>query len=263
MEPMGTNPQPEPFKVMDMAHNVRIRTRRSGIRGYPLSREMTRMVRKIAALFALVLTFSLAAMPVAAQDIDTADLQEFGLENAYLRMYMADPSAATADTSLLGVMVAGFQFESEDTAADAFEEFTCGFASGFMGVEDATDCEALADAGYTVNTDVAINDAPAIEIIGESDINGPTPTNLLAIQDEGQIFVVITLGDDSEGAGDDLGGFLVDAEPTDTEVVFSEDGTSTGGFFDQLPQDGDPVLEGLMPMMDMDFMGSSSSTPAS
>ncbi len=248
---------------VDMAHIVLIRKRRSGIEGYPLSREMTRMVRKIAALFALVLTFSLAAMPVAAQDIDTGDLAEYGLESGYLRMYMADPSAATASTDMLGVMVAGFQFDSEDTATDAFEDFTCGFASGFMGVEDATDCAGLEDAGFTVNADVAINEAPAIEILGESDINGPTPTNLLAIQDGDQIFMLINLGDDSEGANDDFGGFLVDAEPSDAEVAFSEDGTSTGGFFDQLPQDGDPLLEGLMPMMDMDFMGTSSSTPAS
>lgn len=219
------------------------------------------MVRKIAALFALVLTFSLAAMPVAAQDIDASGLEEFGLESGYLRMYMADPSAATADTELLGVMVAGFQFDEEDTAADNFEDFTCGFASGFMGIEDATDCAGLEDAGLTVNADVAINDAPAIEVIGESDINGPTPTNLLAIQDGDQIFMVITLGDDSESAGDEMGGFLVDAEPSDAEVEFSDDGTSTGGFFDQLPQEGDALLEGLMPMMDMDFMGGSTSTP--
>lgn len=220
------------------------------------------MVRKFAALFALVLTFSLAAMPVAAQDIDTDSLGEFGLESGYLRMYMADPSAATASTDLLGVMVAGFQFDSADTVGDAFEDFTCGFAGGFMGVDDATDCAGLSDAGLEVADVDGIGDQ-AIEISGEADISGPTPTSILAVQDENQIFLVIYLGDATPGVGDDIAKFLVDAEPVDTEVVFADDGTSTGGFFDMLPQDGDAEIEGLMPMMDMDFMGDTSSTPAS
>lgn len=217
------------------------------------------MVRKIAALFALVLTFSLAAMPVAAQDVDVDDMTEFGLMNGHLRMYMADPANSTTD--IMGVMIAGFEFDKEETAGDAFEEFTCGFASGFMGVT-ASDCDGLVEAGYDVADVDGIGDQ-AIEISGEADISGETPTGMLAVQDGNWMFIVITLGDATPGIGDDIAKFMVDAEPSDAEVVFAEDGTSTGGFFDMLPQDDDTVLEGLLPVLDQDLFGTLESTPAS
>lgn len=244
-----------------MAQDVRIYTKWPGIKGYLLFREMAHMVRKFAALFALVLTFSLAAMPVAAQDINAEDMDEFGLNSGYLRMYMADPAGATA-TDVQAVMVAGFQFESDKTADKAFEDFTCGFAGGFMGITDASDCDGLVDAGLDVADVDGIGDQ-AIEISGEADIAGATPTGMLAVQDGEFIFLVITLGDSTPGVGDDMAKFLVAADPSDVEVEFVDDGTSTGGFYDMLPQDGDAEIDGLLPMMDMDFFGSSSSTPAS
>ncbi len=112
------------------------------------------MVRKLTALFALVLALGMAIMPAAAQDVSMDDASEFGLENGYMRIYMADPaSASTATVDLLGVMVAGFQFDSADSAETAFEDFSCGFAGGFMGAEDAQDCDGLVEEGFTV-TDV-------------------------------------------------------------------------------------------------------------
>lgn len=191
------------------------------------------------------------------------DASELGLEGGYMRIYMADPaSASTATTDLLGVMAAGFQFDSADSAETAFEDFSCGFAGGFMGAEDAKDCDGLVDAGFTV-TDVDGMGDQAIEITGEADIAGPTPVTLLSIQSENYLFMVIILGSDEPGSSDAIGKFLADAEKVDTEVEFSEDGTSTGGFFDMLPQDGDAEIDGLMPMTDMDFFGDAAGTPAS
>lgn len=219
------------------------------------------MVRKLTALFALVLALGLAVMPAAAQSVDPADASELGLEDGYMRVYMADPSTATAETDVMGVMVAGFQFDEADTAADAFEDFTCGFAGGFMGAEDATDCDGLAEAGFTVNDVDGIGDQ-ALEVTGEADVSGPTPVNILAIQSENYLIVVITLGSDEPGASDTMGKFIADAEKTATEVELSEDGTSTGGFYDLLPQEGDAELEGLMPVSDMDFFGGSAPADA-
>lgn len=221
------------------------------------------MVRKFAALFALILTLGLAAAPVAAQDtsVDTDALEDVGMQNGYLRMYLADPST-NANPDLLGVMVVGLEFEDADSLNDGFEDFTCGFAGGFLGTEDVLDCEGLVDAGFEVSDVDGIGDQ-AIEVSGEADVSGPTPTTMLALQSDNHLFIVIYLGDDTPGAADDFGTFLADAEPVDTEVEFSDDGTSTGGFFDMLPQEGDPLLEGLMPMMDSDLFGDSSSTPAS
>lgn len=220
------------------------------------------MVKKLTALFALVFALGLAVMPAAAQDINMDDASEFGLEGGYLRIYTVDPAMATPTTDVLGVMTAGFEFDSADSAETAFEDFSCGFAGGFMGAEDAADCEGLTDAGFTVSDVEGMGDQ-AIEITGEADIAGPTPVTLLSIQSDNYLFMVITLGSDEPGSSDALGKFLADAEPVDTEVEFSEDGTSTGGFFDLLPQEGDPEAEGLMPVSDMNFFEDAAGTPAS
>lgn len=213
------------------------------------------MVRKLTALFALVLALGMAVMPAAAQDVSMDDAAEFGLENGYMRVYVADPAAASpVAENVLGVMVAGFQFDSADSAETAFEDFSCGFAGGFMGAEDATDCDGLSEAGFTVNDVDGMGDQ-AIEVTGEADISGPTPVTLLSIQSGENLFMVITLGSDEAGSSDAMGTYLADAEAVDTEVELSEDGTSTGGFFDMLPQEGDAEIEGLMPVSDMDFFG--------
>ena len=89
----------------DMARGVRIRFGK-GINVVPVIREKTYMVRKLTALFALVLSLGMAVMPAAAQDLTMDDASEFGLEGGYMRMYMADPTSdATVAPDLLGVMV--------------------------------------------------------------------------------------------------------------------------------------------------------------
>lgn len=225
------------------------------------------MVRKLTALFALVLSLGLAVMPAAAQSVDSEDASELGMESGYMRVYVADPSAASpASTDILGVMVAGFEFDEASTAEDSFEDFSCGFAGGFMGAAEATDCDSLSEEGFTVSDVDGIGDQ-AIEVTGEADISGPTPVTLLAIQSDNYLYMVISLGTDESGSSDEMGMFLAEAEASDSEVMLSEDGTSTGGFYDMLPQEGDAELEGLMPVSDMDFLGTSApadmeSTPA-
>ena len=222
------------------------------------------MVRKFAALFALILTFGLAAAPVAAQDVDPSDLEGLGLESGYLRMYVADPTVETENPEILGYMVVGLEFDNGSTVEDAFEDFTCGFAGGFLGTAGVMDCQGLVDEGFDVADVDGIGDQ-AIEVTGEADISGPTPVSMLALQADNYIFIVITLGDSTPGGGDAIGTMLAEADPVDTDVVFSDDGTSTGGFFDMLPQEGDAEIEGFIPMIDQDVfgLGGDDATPAS
>ena len=216
------------------------------------------MVRKFMALFALMLALGMSVMPAAAQTSDS--LSEIGVENVYIRMYMADPAATVeVNPDLMGVMVGVIEFDSADTASDSFEDFSCGFVSGFVGI-DATDCDGLVEGGMEV-ADVSGIGEQGLEATGEATVSGtPMPTTVLAVQQENNIFLVINLGIAEPESGDAIAQFLVDAEPVDTEVEFSEDGTSTGGFFDMLPQEGDDVIAGLMPLLDLDMM-SDSATP--
>lgn len=219
------------------------------------------MVRKFMALFALVLAMGMTVMPVAAQSSDTEALSAIGVENVYIRMYIPDPAAtAEVNPELFGVMVGVIEFDEAETAKDSFEEFTCGFVSGFVGIE-ATDCDGLVEGGMDV-ADVTGIGEQALEATGDATISGSAmPATILAVQHENNIFLVINLGIAEPESGDAIAKFLVEAEPVDTEVEFSEDGTSTGGFFDILPQEGDEVIDGLMPALDLNMMDDGA-TPA-
>lgn len=219
------------------------------------------MVRKFAALFALILTFGLAAAPVAGQDLDLDDFESLGVNGANIRMYLSDDAMTDPDAELLGVMIVGIEFDSSETLDQHFEEFTCGFASGFLDVAAVENCEDLVDAGFAVSDVDGIGDQ-AIEVIGMGEGVDAMPTTMLALQADNYLFVVLHLGVEEPSAGDDIGTFLANAEQSDAEVVFSDDGTSTGGFYDMLPQAGDAEIEGLTPMMDQDMFGTPVGTPA-
>lgn len=214
------------------------------------------MVRKLMALFALVITFGMAASPIAAQDVSQSDLEALGIESGYVRGYISDDMTQGAAMKMVG----GFVFDEEETVQESFETFACGFAAGFSG-EDALDCDALAETGNVTVADVDGIGDKAIEFTGEAQ---GMEYVMLMVADENYMFLVVVLGEGlEEGAADDIAKYLVDAEPVDTEVAFNEDGTSTGGIYDMLPQEGDAEIEGFTPQMDMDLIGSTVATPAS
>lgn len=210
------------------------------------------MIRKFVTTLSLIFAFGLAAVPVMAQDFDVEGMEEMGLEGIHARLYISE-AALTGGPGIMGVMVVGIELADADTASEVFELLTCSFAGGMLGVEDEGDCEELLASGIEV-ADIDGIGAQAIEIIGSAvGDEDPMPMVALAVQSEQHIFVVIYLGDDTSGVANDFGTYLADAEAVDTEVVFDESGNASGGFFDMLPPAGDPVIEGLMAMQDMDI----------
>lgn len=221
------------------------------------------MVRKFAALFALILTLGMAASPVAAQDIDTDDMDALGVESVYARQYQPDPNATT-ESNTQAIMAVGIVMDEADRIDDAtFDVFVCAFTGGFVseltGTDEVQTCEDLETAGMTLNSDVDMGDR-ALELSGDSTM----PLNILAVQNENVVFIVINIGDPSAGSLDAFGTVVADAEVSDSDVELNADGTSTGGFFDMLPQEGDEALEGLLPAADISLLeGDSTATPDS
>lgn len=106
-----------------------------------------------------------------------------------------------------------------------------------------------------------------MEFTGKQDLNLGTGSSeiqftLMMVQKDNWIFAVALLGDNiGEGEADQYAKALVEAEPSDAPVVFESDGTSTGGFFDMLPADTDPMMADFQPLMDMDILNMEA-TPA-
>lgn len=211
------------------------------------------MVRKTMTLFAFLLTIGLAAGgSVAAQTpvSDTADVS--GLESSYLRTYAADVEQPV-EGEQFGAQAGVFTFDSPESVEGAFDAFADDFALGFFG-EDA-DVESSDVDGVGDN---------AREYVGEADLGGEfTPMTVLMVQQENMILLSISLGIAESGSADDIAQFMIDAEPSDSEVMFSDDGTSTGGAFDLMPAAGDEVLGGMVPVLDMDLGLGSASPEAS
>ena len=247
-----------------MAHIVLIRFEYERVSSdTPLSREMTPMIRKFAALFALILTLGMAAAPVAAQDIDTTDMEAMGVENVYARQYEADPNATT-ETNPQALMAVGIVLDDADRIHDAtFDVFVCAFTGGFVseltGSDEVQNCEDLETMGMTLNSDLDMGDR-ALELSGDSTM----PLNILAVQNDNVVFIMINIGDPAAGSLDAFGTAVADAEVSDSEVELNADGTSTGGFFDMLPQEGDEAVEGFVPAADISLLeGVETATPDS
>lgn len=223
-----------------------------GYRAIPRSKGKMVLIRKLKVAMALMFMLGMVAAPVAAQDFDIENVEDLGLSGMYGRMYLTE-AALTGGTGPMAVVAIGFSFEEAEVADEMFEVVTCGFAGGMLGIEGEGECDALIDAGIEVTDLDGIGDA-AIELIGEvGDEADAQPALIVSTLSGNNIFLVVYLGDNEPGLGDAFAMFLADAEPVDTEVVFDADNNGTGGFFDMLPQEGDEVLEGLIPYQDMDL----------
>lgn len=217
------------------------------------------MFKRIALLLSLV--FALAVSSGAgAQDstptLDPGDVE--GLESGYARMYIADIEAMMAtpgameemslDDMALSGMAAVFTFEDEGAAEDAFDLFGDQFAQGFMeGSGTEAEKTEIDDLGNQ-----------AIEYLGETEVDEETtsPTSMILVQDGEHIFIAMILG--GAEVSDDTRAFaehLLDGEISDDEVVFNEDGSSTGGVYDIMPnEENTEIVRGMVPFMDADFM---------
>ncbi len=220
------------------------------------------MFKRIAVLLSLIFTLGMASN-AGAQSTPTLDPNDVaGLESGYARLYIADIEAlmatpgamesmstpgALGDIALSG-MAAVFTFEDEGAAEDAFGTFGEQFAQGFME-GSGTDAEP---------TEIDDLGNQAVEYLGETEVDAETTsaTSIIVVQDGEHIFIAMILGgSDVSGATRDLAEYLIDAEIPDSEVMLNEDGTSTGGVYDIMPnKDNTDIVQGMVPFMDADFM---------
>lgn len=216
------------------------------------------MFKRIALLLSLIFAIAVSSN-AGAQSTPTLDPGDVeGLESGYARMYIADIEAMMAtpeamesmsleDIALSG-MGAVFTFEDEGAAEDAFGDFADEFANGFMeGSGTEAERSEIDDLGNQ-----------AVEYLGETEVDEETtsPTSMILVQDGEHIYIAMILGgtDVSENTRA-FAEYLLDTEIPDTEVEFNEDGSSTGGVFDILPnEENTEIVQGMVPFMDADFM---------
>jgi hypothetical protein len=214
------------------------------------------LLKKITALLSLVLMFAFTSSAVA-QDVPAMDPSEVdGLESGYARMYIADIDALMAtpgalesiDAIPLSGMAAVFTFEDEGAAEDAMGDFADEFANAFLeGAEVEAEETEIDDLGNQ-----------AVQYSGTSDVDETTTadTTMIIVQEGEFIYISFILGgEDVDGLTRGLVEHMMDGEISDEEVVVVQDGTSTGGAFEIMPNAENPEdAAGMVPFMDLDFL---------
>jgi hypothetical protein len=217
------------------------------------------LFKRFALLLSLIFAIAVSSTAGAQQGTPTLDPDDVeGLESGYARMYIADIEAMMAtpeamesmsleDIALSG-MGAVFTFEDEGAAEDAFGDFADGFAEGFLeGSGTEAEKSEIDDLGNQ-----------AVEYFGETEVDEETtsPTSLILVQDGEHIFIAMILG--GTEVSEDTRAFaeyLIEANIPDTEVEFNDDGSSTGGVYDILPnEENTDIVQGMVPFMDANFM---------
>lgn len=211
----------------------------------------------VVASLLLSLMFAFGGTVAAQTDLEgMPDLKELGLNQGYMRMLINLEAAGAAGSSAdapMGVMMLAMEFEDEGMVEGQFETVAREFSKGFFDGEDfeMTEVQDLGDAAYAIT--------------GTSNSGGEgMPTSIVIARDGTFVLGSITLNSEVTDLDQQVVTFMLDNAASDTEVTFNNDGTSTGGVFDRMPT-GDDVdgLNGMQPMMDMDFlnMGSTLGTP--
>lgn len=220
-------------------------------------------MKKILLTITMLLTLALSAQGVAAQveapEIESVDYSEIdGLQSVYSRAYtvdfmamMSSPDANLEEMDMAAMMrnisIQGYTFESEDQAK-AFLDTTKEEAEGGL-----TEAE---DLGEVEMKDLEAVDKEGVTMTMVMDLEGESiAMTVHMFVDGNHLFMVISTDSDldaSNSKADAVAQYVVDAEVQNEEVTFSEDGTSTGGVFDRMPEAGHELVADLT-VMDMEL----------
>lgn len=214
-------------------------------------RPVRRLVPMLPLLLALLLAMPAAAQTPAASPGATPETLA-GLEYVAARQYAPDPSQPI-DRESEGVFILTvriFQFDSEEHA-DA------GWESTVESTAIETDVPMESDKVAYEEVEIAdLGDRAWATTLAADTPEGDTGYfRLVYVQDGDRLYTLNAIAGSAEATlvTDDLAAFMVDAEPGEGEVRFSEDGTSTGGAWDLLPAADDEVLGGLQAFADAEL----------
>lgn len=211
------------------------------------------VIRRLTTLFALILAMGFSS--TSAQDAPPVDLSGLdGLETAYGRMYfqgaMATPTTDDTERTPLFGLATILTFNDPESAMAGFEALDEEFSTGFFGTSDEdVEREEIGDLG-----DRAVEFTDAFTL----DTAPAEPATIVLVHDDDTVlFSVMVSGPDTSEWAHSFAEHMLEDEDGADEIVFSEDGTSTGGPFDRMPtMDEMTVPGGLIPYLDIDYLAS-------
>jgi len=234
---------------------------------------LTTVTRRFTAMAALVAMMMFGAIAPAAAQMDStpaseaspsADFSDLNEPDAiYGRFYMLDtdtltgagatPSVDLSSMPPIVAIVQVYEFATDDDAASAVKLLNQKLNEeiGTKNVQ-SEDVENLGD--------MAVQSSGAV---AESGIK--TNLTTITVQQDNVVYVSVvgTFGDSSADVATSLVEHMMKTDPGDAKVMFSDDGTSTGGYFDVFPTEGDDLVQGMIVSEDMYSGANAEATPTS
>lgn len=208
-----------------------------------------RLPALIAMVFALACT---VLSPVAAQTPASDPVDELNKiasnVTIYGRSYEANLSGTPVPGESMPVMaiVQAYVFDDADVAAEAFPH-----VQQLM----MNELESVVDAPFETND---IDDLGTTATLSTADVSksGMTASVALFLVQKDEVIYLsasVVANGEAEDVANDYLTFMMDQKPGDTDAVeFTDDGTSTGGYFDTMPTSADTdILHGLSVGSDM------------
>jgi hypothetical protein len=231
----------------------------------------------LSAFLAISALPTAAQTPVASFPPDAQDLA--GIQAAVYRDYvppdmfigsqsvvfeatpMTEEDLIANRVSSIGVFV--YELDNADNSAVAFERLSNGLAGSLVGMSGGTSSEELTTEELSgIGTRATLS-----RLVISDESNGTTSETVfeyVTVQRDEYVLVVTVRSNrgpyegslpdiaDLPSAAIDLATELAtNGQASDEPATFSEDGTSTGGLWGFMPAEGDPLLFGLTPFMDM------------
>lgn len=205
---------------------------------------MRRLLSVIALLLTLVISASASAQsPQASPDATPQGTPETlpGLEYVAARQYAPAPTEQidTDSGAVFILSVRIYVFDSEEHANAGWE---------------STVSSTAIESDVPMESDKVVYEEIEIDGLGDrawgTTLSAETPEGdtghfrLVYVQDGDRLYTLNAIAGSVEATlvTDEIAAHMVDAEPGDGEVQFSEDGTSTGGVWDLLPGADDEIL---------------------
>lgn len=181
-------------------------------------------------------------------------MQAEGLVSAYDRTYMVDfeammasPSADLADMDSAAMMrvvsITGMTFDSDDHAEAYLKDMK-------SQIDDAQEAGEMPEGTEVKDLEDFDKDG-FIATMSMEDLG--VNSAILVFVDGDQVFMVVGIDADIESATTlvtDVAKYVADAEVKDDKVTLNEDGTSTGGVFDRMPEAGSDLVGDLTSVTD-------------
>lgn len=221
------------------------------------------------ALTALIAALVWGVIPAAAQDAATPTASQAvatpaslnstteGLQEAISRQYGADPNTPIA--SPMANLATPFTVTARVLTYDSADNATAAYDAAIANAIEQVRGMGVDMQRQVEEEDITDRGDAAHGLTLRSTRDGLSGyIRFVFVRQDTTVFILAAIAGSDEGAriSDRIAAAMLERAPGEGDAAFNADGTSSGGIWELLPPEGDPVLEGLVIIQDQQLASS-------